>query len=160
MVTMTGLCSFLKGGHFLPGLLTAAMLFFGCSVTQMNQIQECISASECLCMNVTGSVLGKLKNDTMVTLYKSERVDYESIIEKINKGHPERVSKINADQSFSFFCLPEGRYILNIPASSYDYSFGAPIPTENNQGNLKVEAILQGGNSQIMFSIFSIERIS
>jgi len=111
-------------------------------------------------MNVTGSVLGKLKNDTMVTLYKSERVDYESIIEKINKGHPERVSKINADQSFSFFCLPEGRYILNIPASSYDYSFGAPIPTENNQGNLKVEAILQGGNSQIMFSIFSIERIS
>ena len=111
-------------------------------------------------MNVTGLVLGKIKHDTTVTLYKAEGSDYESIIEEINKGHPERVSKIAADQSFSFFCLPEGRYLLIIPTSSYDYSFGSPIPAGSNQGNLRVEAILQGGNSQGMFSAFSIERIS
>lgn len=160
MVTMTGLCSFVKGGHFFLGLLTLAMLFTGCSMTRVNEIEECISASACPCMNVSGSVLGKIKDDTTVTLYKAEGFDYESIIEEINKGHPERASIITADQSFSFFCLPEGRYLLSIPASSYDYSFGSPIPAESNRGNLRVDAILQGGNSQIMFSAFSIERIS
>lgn len=160
MVTMTGLCSFLKGGHFFLGLLTIAMLFAGCSTTCMNQTEECISFSERPCMNVTGIVLGKIKDNTTVTLYKAEGLDYESIIETIHRGHPEKVSKITTDQSFSFFCLPEGLYLLNIPASSYDYSFGSPIPAESNQGNLKVEAILQGGNSETMFSAFSIEHIS
>jgi hypothetical protein len=111
-------------------------------------------------MNVTGSVLGKIKENTTVALFKAEGLDYESIIGKINKGHPEIISKITSDQSFSFFCLPEGRYLLNIPASSYDLSFGSPIPVESNRGDLKVEAILQGGNSQIMFSAFSIGRTS
>ena len=157
---MTGLCSFGRKGHFLIGLVTVTILLANCSMTHTNQIEKCISVSECPCVNVTGSVLGKIKDNTTVTLYKAEGFDYESIIWKINKGHPERVSKINANQSFSLFCLPEGRYLLNIPASSYDYSFGSPIPVESNQGNLKVEAILQGGNSQSMFSAFSIERIS
>jgi len=111
-------------------------------------------------MNVTGRVLGKIKDNTTVALYKAEGFDYESIIGKINQGQAERVSKIGANQSFAFFCLPEDRYLLSIPASSYDFSFGSPIPVESNQGDLNVEAILQGGNSQIMFSAFSIERIS
>ena len=160
MAAMSGLYSFVKKGHFLIDLLTVTILLAGCSMTHMNQIEENISASECTCMNVNGSVLGKIKDNTTVALYKAEGFDYESIIGKINEGHPEGVSKINTNQSFSFFCLPEGRYLLNIPASSYDFSFGSPIPVESNQGNLKVEAILQGGNSQYMFSAFSIKRIS
>lgn len=121
---MTGLCSFVKRGHFLIGLLTVTILLANCSMTHTNQIEECISVSECPSMNVTGSVLGKIKDNTTVALYKAEGFDYESIIGKITEGHPERVSKINADRSFSFFCLSEGRYLLNIPASSYDSSFG------------------------------------
>ena len=160
MAAMTGLCSFGKKGHFLIGLFTVAILLANCSMTRTNQIEECISVSECTCVNVTGSVFGKIKDNTTVALYKAEGFDYESIIGKINEGHPERVSKISANQSFSFFCLPAGHYLLNIPASSYDFSFGSPIPVESNQGDLNVEAILQGGNSQIMFSAFSIERIS
>ena len=159
MAAMTGLCSFLKV-LFLMGLLAVTILLAGCSMTHTNQIEENISASEFACMNVTGIVLGKIKDNTTVALYKAEGFDYESIVGKINEGSPERVSKINANQSFSFFCLPVGRYLLNIPASSYDYSFGSPIPTETNQGDLKLEAILNGGNSQNMFSAFSIERIS
>ena len=157
---MTGLCSLVKRGHFLIGLFIVIILLAGCSMAHTNQIEENISASECTCMNVNGNVLGQIKDNTTVALYKAEGFDYESIIGKINEGHPEGVSQIDANQSFSFFCLPEGRYLLNIPASSYDFSFGSPIPVESNQGDLKVEAILQGGNSEILFGAFSIERIS
>ena len=159
MATMTGLYSFLKG-FFLMGLFAETILSAGCPMTHTIQIEENISASERACMNVTGIVLGKIRDNTTVALYKAEGYEYESIIGKINEGSPERVTKTNASQSFSFFSLPEGRYLLTIPASSYDFSFGSPIPAESNQGVLKVEAILQGGNSQVMFSVFSIKRIS
>jgi len=70
------------------------------------------------------------------------------------------MAEIKANQSFSFYCLPEGSYLLNIPSFSYDFSFGSPMPAENSQGDLKVEAILQGGNAQNLFSAFSVKRIS
>jgi hypothetical protein len=159
MTAMTGLCNVLKG-LFLMGLLAVAILFAGCSMPHTDQIEENISASEVVCMNVSGVVLGKIKGNTTVALYKAEGFDYESIIGKISKGSPEKVSTIGTNQSFSFFCLPVGRYLLNIPAASYDYSFGSPIPVESKQGDLKVEASLNGGNSQNMFSAFSIVRIS
>ena len=159
MATMTGLCSFLKV-HFLMALPVVTILLASCSITHTNQIVKNISDSEFACMNVTGIVLGKIKDNTTVALYNAEGFDYESIVEKMNKGFPERVAKTNANQSFSFLCQPAGRYLLNIPASSYDYSFGSPIPTKTNQGDLKLETILNGGNSQSMFSAFSIERIS
>lgn len=127
---------------------------------QTNQIKGTISTSECACMNINGSVLGKIKDNSTVALYKAEGLDYKSIIEKINEGDPDDFSKVNANQSFSFYCLPEGNYILNIPAFSYDFSFGSPIPNDSNQSDLKVETILQGGNSQYLFSAFSIKRIS
>jgi hypothetical protein len=160
MIAMTGSCSFGRKGHLLIGLLSISILFASCWLTHMNQIKECVSVSARPCMNVTGSALGKINENTTVALYKAEGLDYESIIGKINQGQAERVSKIDANQSFSFFCLPEGRYLLKIPVSSYNFSFGSPIPAETNQGDLNVKAILQGGNSQIMFSAFSIERIS
>ena len=160
IAAMTILYSFLKKGHFLLALLMVIILLAGCSLTQTNQIKGNTSTSECACMSVNGSVLGKIKDNTTVTLYRAEGFDYKSIIEKINEGHPGAVSKVNANQSFSFYCLTEGNYILNIPASSYNLSFGSPIAAKNNQSALKVEAILQGGNSQYMFSAFSIKRIS
>ncbi|MFZ4440300.1 MAG: hypothetical protein ACOYOS_17895 [Syntrophales bacterium] len=160
MIAMNGSCSFGRKGHFLIGLLSVTILFAICWLMHMNQIEECVSVSEHPCMNVTGSVLGKINDNTTVALYKAEGLDYTSIIEEITEGHPERVSKISANQSFAFFCLPEGHYLLSIPASSYNFSFGSPIPVESDQGDLKVKAILQGGNSQNMFSAFSIERTS
>lgn len=159
MAAMTGLCRFLKV-LFVMGSLGVTMLLTGCSMTHENQIEENTSSSEFACMNVTGDVLGKIKDNTTVALYKADGLDYESIVGRINEGSPEKVAKINASQSFFFFCLPLGQYLLNIPASSYDYSFGSPIPAETIQRDLKLEAILNGGNSQNMFSAFSIERIS
>ena len=157
---MAGLHSIMKKSLFLVGLLAVIMLLFGCSMIRMNQVEKDIQASEYICMNVNGTVLGKLKVNTTIALYKAEGFDYESIVEKINEAHPDRMSNVGANQSFSFYCLPEGPYILNIPASSYDFSFGSPIPAENNQGNLKVEAILHGGDAQNLFSAFSVKRIS
>lgn len=127
---------------------------------RMNQIEEDVHAPECVCMNVNGTVLGKLKVNTTIALYKAEGFDYESIMGKINLAQPDRIDYVEANQSFSFYCLPEGYYLLNIPSSSYDFSLGSPIPAENRQGALKVEAILQGGNAQNLFSAFSVKRIS
>ena len=157
---MVGLHSITKEILFLICLLTIIILLPGCSTTRINQAEEDIHASECICMNVNGTVLGKLKVNTTIALYKAEGFDYESITEKINEAHPDRMAEVKANQSFSFYCLPEGSYLLNIPSSSYDFSFGSPIAAENSQGDLKVEAILQGGNAQNLFSAFSIKRIS
>ncbi len=157
---MIGLHIITKGSLFLIGLLAIIILLPSCSMIRMNQVEEDIHASECICMNVNGTVLGKLKDNNTIALYKAEVFDYESIIRKINEAHPDRMAEVNANQSFSFYCLPEGYYLLNIPASSYDFSFGSPIPAENSQGYLKVEVILQGGNAQNLFSAFSIKRIS
>jgi len=158
---MTGLrVSITKKSLFLVSLLAVIMLLFGCSMIRMNQIEENIHASEYICMNVNGTVLGKLKVNTTIALYKAEGFDYLSIVEKINEAHPDRMSNVGANQSFSFYCLPEGPYILNIPASSYNFSFGSPIPSENSQGDLKMETILQGGNAQNLFSAFSVKCIS
>ena len=159
-VCMKGLQSITKESLFLVGLLAVIMLLFGCSMIRMNQVDKDFHASECTCMNVNGTVLGKLKVNTAIALYEAESFDYESIVEKINEAHPDRMSNVGANQSFSFYCLPEGPYILNIPASSYNFSFGSPIPAENSQGDLKVEAILQGGNAQNLFSAFSVKCIS
>ena len=160
IAAMTILYSFLKKGHFLLALLMVIILLAGCSLTQTNQIKGNTSTSECACMSVNGSVLGKIKDNTTVVLYKAEGFDYKLITGKINEAHPDRMAKVSANQSFFFHCLPEGHYLLNIPESSYDFSFGSPIPAESTQGNLKVAVILQGGNSQNLFGAFSVERIS
>jgi hypothetical protein len=157
---MKGLHSITKKSLFLVGLLAVIMLLFGCSMIRMNKVDKDIHVPESICMNVNGIVLGELKVNTTIALYKAEGFDYESIVGKINAAHPDIMAKVKANQSFSFYCLPEGRYILNIPASSYNFSFGAPIPSENSQGDLKVSAILQGGNAQNLFSAFSVKRIS
>jgi hypothetical protein len=157
---MTGLQRITKINILLVGLIAVIMLLFGCSMIRMNQVDKDIHASECFCMNVNGTILGKLKVNTTIALYKAEGFDYESIVEKINEAHPDRMSNVGANQSFSFYCLPKGHYLLNIPSSSYDFSFGSPIPAENSQGDLKVGAILQGGNAQNLFSAFSVKRIS
>lgn len=160
MANMTCLPSLVKKGYFIVVLFTVIMLLASCSMTHTNHIEGNISASESVCMNVSGSVLGKIKDNTTVVLYRAEGFDYKSIIGKINEGLPVGISKVNSNQSFSFYCLPEGNYILNIPASSYDSSFGSPILSESSQCDLKVEAILQGGDSQYWFSFFSVKRIS
>jgi hypothetical protein len=157
---MIGLHRITKESLFLIGLLTVIILLSGCLMIRTNQVEEDIHALECICMNVNGTVLGKLKINTTIALYKAESFDYESIMENINEAHPDRIAEVSANQSFSFYCLPEGHYLLNIPSPSYDFSLGSPIPAENSQGDLKVEAILQGGNAQNLFSAFSVKRIS
>ena len=160
MARMICVSSLAKKGYFIVVLFTVILLLTSCSMTHTNQIEGNISASESVCMNVSGSVLGKIKDNTTVTLYKAEGFDYKSTIGIINEGHPVGISKVSANQSFFFYCLPKGNYLLSVPTSSYYSSFGSPIPTESNQGDLKVVAILQGGDSQDWFSFFSIKRIS
>ena len=106
MAIMTGPCSFLKV-DFLMALPVVTILLISCSMTHTNQIEKNISDSGFTCMNVTGIVLGEIKDNKTVALYYAEGFDYESIGQKINEGSPERVAKTNANQSFSF-SLPAG----------------------------------------------------
>ena len=160
LAAMPGSIRIMRKYSVLIGLLLVFILPSGCSMAGTKHNSESFSGSACRCINVNGTVLGKLKVNATITLYQEESFDYESITGIINEGHPERISKVSANQSFILHCLPEGHYLFNIPASSYDYSFGSPIPAESTQGNLEVDVILQGGNSQNLFSAFSVERIS
>ena len=160
LAAMPGSIRIMRKNSVLIGLLLVFILPSGCSMAGTKHNSESFSGSACRCMNVNGTVLGKLKDNSTVSLYKAEGFDYKSITGKINEAHPDRMAKVSANQSFIFHCLPEGYYLLNIPASSYDFSFGSPIPAESTQGNLKVAVILQGGNSQNLFGALSVERIS
>ena len=101
---MVGLHIITKGSLFLIGLLTIIILLPGCSTTRINQAEEDIHASECICMNVDGSVLGKMKVNTTIALYKAEGFDYESIKDKINEAHPDRMAEIKANPFLSIAC--------------------------------------------------------
>ena len=160
LTAMPGSIRIMRKYSVLIGLLFVIILMSGCSMVRTKHNSESFSGSACRCMNVNGTVLGKLKADTRIALYRAEGLDYESITGIINEAHPDRMAKVSANQSFFSHCLPEGHYLLNIPESSYDFSFGSPIPAESTQGNLKVDVILQGGNSQNLFGAFSVERIS
>ncbi|MEI7636249.1 MAG: hypothetical protein WCJ37_03015, partial [Syntrophus sp. (in: bacteria)] len=100
MARMICVSSLAKKGYFIVVLFTVILLLTSCSMTHTNQIEGNISASESVCMNVSGSVLGKIKDNTTVTLYKAEGFDYKSTIGIINEGHPVGISKVNANQSF------------------------------------------------------------
>ena len=157
--TMIDLRGIMKQGAFFTGSILAIILISGCSTIWPNHVED-PSVPEWRGMDVNGTVLGKLKTNASITNYRIDSSDYESIMEEINGSDPEGTAKLGANQSFSFHCLLPGLYLLSIPASSYNGSVGSPIAVESSQGNLKVKAILQGGNSQYLFSVFSIERIS
>jgi len=142
------------------GLLSIIIILFGCPIIRMLQEAHEHSTSKCECMNVNGTVLGRLKANAEISLYEADGFDYESIMGTIREEKPFMMTKTSVNQSFSFYCLPEGNYLLNVPVSSYGSAVGAPIPAINSQGNLKVNVILQGGDSQNWFSVFSIKRIS
>ena len=157
---MSGSIRIMRNCSALIGLLFLLILSTGCSMDQTKQNSKSSFCSDCKCMTVNGTVLGKLKINTSVALYSGEVVDYKSIEGIINEQYPDAIAQIGANQSFTFPCLPEGHYILNVPASSYNFSVGSPIANENMRDNFKVYLLLQGGNSQRLFSAFSIEHIS
>jgi hypothetical protein len=142
----------------VAGFLSLSIILSGCCMTHHEAKEN--ASSELRCMDITGTVLGKLKPDASITLHRIDSSDYDSIMEEINGADQEGMTKVTTSQSFSFHCLPPGLYLLSIPVSSYDVSVGSPIPIESGQRELKVTAILQGGNSMYLFSVFSIERIS
>lgn len=131
----------------------------GCTSMQTPAESQDHFSSSGSCINVSGTVLGKLKMNSSVDLYRAGRLDYESILTTIREEEPDRHTNIYSDQSFTFSCVPEGNYLLNIPATSYDQAFGAPIATEESENHLRVDALLQGGCSDTYFSAFSVSYI-
>lgn len=148
-----------KRPHRISVIAVLIMLLLpGCtSIQRPTENQDHLSSSGS-CIDVGGTVLGKLKKNSSVDLYRAGRLDYESILTTIREEEPDRRTSISSDQSFTFLCVPEGIYLLNIPATSYAQAFGAPIATEESENHLRVDALLQGGCSDTYFSAFSVSR--
>jgi hypothetical protein len=109
------------------------------------------------CMDINGTVLGRLQPDSRVHLFQMERLDYPDVMNAIRAAVPTASAFLSTNQHFFFHCVSPGRYVLAIPVSSYNFSCGSPIPEERQQNNLSVRVIYQGGDSGYMVAAFAIE---
>ncbi|MGV8080997.1 MAG: hypothetical protein AB2L22_13185 [Syntrophales bacterium] len=149
-----------KFNRILMIVVFVMILLSGCSSVRMNPDNPDYSSPARNCIDVSGTVLGQLKMNSSIELYRAGGLDYQSILATISEEKPDRRISVSSDQSFTLHCLPEGYYLLNIPAASYDHTVGSPIASESSQNNFRVEAILQGGSSDCYFSAFSISQTS
>lgn len=109
------------------------------------------------CMDINGTVLGRLNPDSRVHLYRMERLDFPAVMNIIRAKEPTGSAFLSTNQHFFFHCVPPGKYVLAIPSSSYNFSCGSPIPKERRQNNFSVRVFYQGGDSGYMVAAFVIE---
>lgn len=108
------------------------------------------------CYAVSGTVLGKLKPNSNVTLFKSGRTEFDHVMDKVIRHQPFKSASINKSQAFQFECLHHGSYVLAIPASSYNHSMGAPLPFEFDCPNASLRIRYQGGDSSHWVGVFTL----
>ena len=108
------------------------------------------------CYAVSGTVLGKLKPNSNVTLFKSDRTEFDHVMDKVIRHQPFKSASINKSQTFQFECLHHGSYVLAIPVSSYNHSMGAPLPFEFDCPNASLRIRYQGGDSSHWVGVFTL----
>jgi len=154
---MTGRLSLMKKTALFPFFLIMAFIILsGC--TNTDNIDNSNDTSWHNCMDINGTVLGCLNPDSRVHLYQMERLDFPAVMNIIKATEPTGSAFLSTNQHFFFHCVPPGTYVLAIPASSYNSSYGSPIPEGRRQNNLSVRVIYQGGDSGYMVTVFTIER--
>lgn len=153
---MTGRFSLMeKTALFQLILISAFIMLPGCMNIDANDRSNNIFRYNC--MDINGTVLGRLHPDSRVHLYQTERFDYQEVMNTIREAVPAASTFLSTNQHFFFHCLPPGRYVLAIPVSSYNFSCGSPITEERQHNNLSVRVIYQGGDSEYMVATFAIE---
>ena len=153
---MTGRLSLMKNtALFSSFLITVFIMLAGC--TNTHTCDNSNDTSWHICMDINGTVLGRLHPDSRAHLYRMERLDYPVVMNIIRATAPTGSTFLSTNQHFFFHCVPPGRYVLAIPVSSYNSSCGSPIPEERRQNNLSVRVIYQGGDSGYMVTAFAIE---
>jgi hypothetical protein len=153
---MTGRFSLMKKTALFPFFLIMAFIMFsGCTNIDTNDKSN--DTSWYNCMDINGTVLGRLYPGSHGHLYRMELLDFPAVMNNIRKDAPTASAFLSTNQHFFFHCLSPGTYVLAIPVSSYNFSCGSPIPEERRQNNLSVRVIYQGGDSEYMVTVFAIE---
>ena len=136
-------------------------LVCGCSNTievqnSDKQVHPVEFTFERICANVTGTVLGEPYPDTVVELHRTENVNYSTVMQAARNGTPVAKTKVNRTKSFEFSCLDYGQYATVIPAASYNYSVGSPLPYEFDCQNYSLRIAFQGGDPTYSVGAFEI----
>lgn len=153
---MTGRLSLMKMTTLFPFFLIMAFIMLsGCTNTHTDDKSNDTSGDNC--MDINGTVLGRLYPDMCVYLYRMERLDFPAVMDIIREATPIASTFLIANQHFFFHCVPPGKYVLAIPSSSYNSSRGSPIPKERRHNNLSVRVFYQGGDSGYMVAAFAVE---
>jgi hypothetical protein len=153
---MAGRFTLMKKTALFPFFLIMAFITLsGC--TNTHNIDNSNETSWHNCMDINGTVLGRLNPDSRVHLYQMEQLDFPVVMNIIRATEPAGSAFLSTNQLFFFHCVPPGTYVLAIPASSYNSSCGSPIPEGLRQNNLSVRVIYQGGDSGYMVAAFTVE---
>ena len=110
------------------------------------------------CIDVTGTVLGDIKQDSKVYLYKVYSLNYSKVMAEIRNHQPTDARSVNVSKGFQFDCLCFGQYALVIPTSSYNGSVGPPLPYEFDCVNVSLKISFQGGDPDYMVGAFLIDK--
>ena len=108
-------------------MISAFLMLSGCTNTHTND--NSTDTTRYNCMDINGTVLGRLNPDSRVYLYRMERLDFPAVMNIIRAKEPTGSAFLSTNQHFFFHCVLPGKYVLAIPSSSYNFSRGSPIPT-------------------------------
>ena len=152
------------GRTLLTLFVAAVLLCQGCSKQPENDSFDPAanapsSFSASACIDVHGKVLGDIKPNTNVSLYRTPSVEYAFVVSTIRTNHPVGSARINESNGFSFNCLTYGNYAFAIPTSSYISSVGFPLPYEFDCENFSLRIAFQGGDYQYAVGAFSIDKV-
>jgi hypothetical protein len=109
-----------------------------------------------VCIDVKGTVFGDIEVGSEVLLFKVSSFNYTIVMFEIRNNHPVAKTCVNASAKFKFICLDYGNYTFAIPTSSFNRSWGPPLPYEFDCENVTIKIVFQGGDSTHMVGAFSI----
>mgnify|MGYP003592937902 CR=1 FL=1 len=159
-------CTFAHSMTDSLSLMKRTMLFQFCLISAFIVLSGCLNTgtsnnsdntSQHNCMDISGIVLGRLHPGSHGNLYRMELLDFPAVMDDIREREPTASVFLSNNHNSFLHWLPQGKYILAIPVSSYNSSCGSPIPVERLQNDLSVRVIYKGGDSKYMISVFAIE---
>ena len=109
------------------------------------------------CLEVYGRVLGDLKPNSKVYLFRTNSTHYEDVMAAIKMKKPLDSVILDENQRYDFGCLIAGNYAAVVSGHSYAGAVGFPLPVEYSFRNLSLDIAFQGGDINHAVGAFSIQ---
>ena len=109
------------------------------------------------CLEVYGRVLGDLKPNSTIYLFRTNSTHYDDVMAAIKKMEPIDIVILDENQRYDFGCLVAGKYAAVVPGHSYAGAVGFPLPVEYSLKNLSLDIAFQGGDINHAVGAFSIQ---